>query len=185
MLGSHAWFAFIHEASTNSSPLIIHSNVDPQLHLFLFYADTKPLSECPDKAQCGAHVHNAQFVLDDDNANLSSTQKALLLDHQQLGHVRMSLIQKLHTCPTDTTKPSFIPTDDAIQCVPPLSPLMAGQLKCAAPMCSTCNLAKSKTRNMGVKTTKPNPEKVDIPRDGDLQPGNCISVDQHKSSVCV
>ena len=82
MLGSHAWFAFIHEASTNGLPLVIHSNINPQSHLFLFYADTKPLSECPDKAQCSAHAHNVQFMLDEDNANLSSAQKSLLLDHQ-------------------------------------------------------------------------------------------------------
>ena len=82
MLGSHAWFAFIHEASTPASPLIVHSNVDPQSHLFFLHTDTKPLSECPDKAQCGAHAHSAQFVLDDDNANLSAAQKALLLNHQ-------------------------------------------------------------------------------------------------------
>ena len=82
MLGSHAWFVFIHEQSAQASPLIIHSNVDPQSHLFLFYADTKPLSKCPHKAQCGAHAHSAQFVLDDDNANLLAAQKALLLDHQ-------------------------------------------------------------------------------------------------------
>ena len=64
MLGSHAWFAFVHESSTQASPHIIHSNVVPQSHLFLFYADTKPLSPCLHKAQCGAHAHSAQHVLD-------------------------------------------------------------------------------------------------------------------------
>ena len=52
-----------------------------------------------------AHMRTTQHVLDDDNANLSAAQKALLLDHQRLGHVHMSLVQKLYTCSSFTCSP--------------------------------------------------------------------------------
>ena len=92
VLGSHAWFAFIHEASTEKKPLIILSNIDPASHLFLVCTDSKPLSETPHKGKEECPVHGAHVILDNDNANLSATQEVLPLDHQQLGHVHMNLV---------------------------------------------------------------------------------------------
>ena len=78
---------------------------------FVFCMEAQPPSSPALLLQQAIYVHNMQRVLDDDNANHSAAQKPLLLDHQELCHVCVGLIQKLCTCLETDPTPSFVLVD--------------------------------------------------------------------------
>ena len=59
----------------------------------------------------------------------------------------------------------------------------AAQLRCQPPLCEACEVARARKRPTGATTKTPNLDVIDGIRAGDLQPGDCVSVDQYESSV--
>ena len=187
MLGSASWFAFECQDSKPSNPDVVVSNLDAESKLFFFYSETpaaslpvssaQPVSDSPSRCSCNnVSVHHPK------NANLTASQKQLLLDHYRLGHLRMSLIQTLYTCgpPNTPPTPRFIPEESA--CDPCLLSRERGQSTCTIPLCATCQCAKARRRKTGSKRSKPNPDAPTL-RTDDLKPGDCLSVDQYESNV--
>jgi len=100
-------------------------------------------------ANC-AHAYNLS-VLAPQNENLTTPQKALLLDHQQLGHINPNHIRALYRCDVTATAPSIVETD----CRPCLVPRHPQVFSCTLPMCLACRVAKAKKtpRNHGTTTS--------------------------------
>ena len=190
-LGNGAWLYFHHESSDlDKEKVAVFGNRDPHTGLFYFYGEDKhdaplqgetdsPLSS-PLKAQPTCRCHPTVNVHDPKNVNLSRTQKNLLLDHSRLGHVRMNLVQSLYEC-SDDVSPTFL--GNAPPCKPCLHAKDKGQISCPLPLCQTCQVAKARRRTANVKRSTPNRETTPVLRVDDLQPGDCISVDQYESSV--
>ena len=207
MTGTHAWFDFLclidselDEAKANNHEAVtILTHLNPQSRLFFFYCvrpspDKEPLvgpgdlpapatlprtksasEPCPSCKQ--AHV--SQNVLDPRNANLSKSQKRLLLDHFRFGHVSMKIIQSLYREPSDEDTP-FI--DVTSNCPPCVQPTVREQLTCPIPKCEICEIARARRRSAGAKRSQPT-DSVPSLRVDDLEPGDCFSVDQYESSV--
>ena len=188
--GSPNWFSFHHESSTFSGCAhgnrVIIGNRDPQSGLFFMFAEDRhnvPLQgemASDTSAQPSCHCHPSFNVHDPKNVNLSRTQKRLLLDHSRLGHVRMGLVQSLYAQPEDNS-PGFLdsgPSRDPCLVCPD-----KGTMNCAHPLCQTCQVSKARRRGANTKLSKPNPETTPILRVDDLEPGDCMSVDQYESSV--
>ena len=92
----------------------------------------------------------------------------------------MKMIQKLYQ-PEDLPSQDFdgLPTSSD----PCLLAKDSAQLRCAAPMCEACELARAQRRPTRATKTTPRPEVIDSIRAEDLKPGDCVSVDQYESSV--
>ena len=56
-------------------------------------------------------------------------------------------------------------------------------MRCSPPLCKACEVARARKRPTGATKVTPNPETVDRICAEDLKPGDCVSVDQYKSSV--
>ena len=185
MNGTHAWFSVSHKDSTTHKRLEVMAGVEPQSQLFFFYAENRLSPERSDEAldshdpSCPHHTHAAHSaaVHNPKNHNLSTAQKAVLLDHQRLGHYRMQLIQSLYKPPPDDS-PLFL--DDPEPCRPVLQPSSPKQLGCTAPMCATCQFAKARKRPNKHRLTQDQPPVLQV---GNLEPGDCFSTDQYESSV--
>ncbi|KAG7374494.1 reverse transcriptase RNA-dependent DNA polymerase [Nitzschia inconspicua] len=105
-------------------------------------------------------------VADETNQNLTSAQKELLKWHWKLGHGHFGWIQRLASTKNRRT---ILETKHSLSTAP-------------LPYCAACSLAKLKRRTPpGTVGGEPPPE-MQI-RAGDLQPGDCISVDQYVSAV--
>ena len=186
MLGSHSWFGFTHVTSSQDKPAIVVSGVEMSSRLFFFYAQVpeqeKNQAQTATVSKPGSAVecHVSQNVHDVRNVNLSPAQKALLLDHQRLGHFRFPLIQALYQEYEDTT-PAFL--EPQTPCTQHLIPRTLSQLTCDVPICATCQVAKARRRTTHSKRSKPNPEKTNLLRAEDVNPGDCVSMDQYESSV--
>ena len=203
MTGSHAWFSFTclvdaeidKVAADKEETTTVVTHNEPMSRLFFFYCERngKPSPVLPDPAEAPSSqvpqpqpcpcthktAHVSQNVLDPKNANLSVSQKRLLLDHYRFGHVSMKVIQSLYKEPSDANTP-FI--DSTTTCPPCVQPKVREQLTCSIPKCEICEIARARRRTTGVKKSKPT-DSVPVLRVDDLEPGDCFSVDQYESSV--
>ena len=127
--------------------------------------------------KCSCHFTSIYNVR---NKNLSAAQKRLKLDHDRLGHLSMQLIQKLYQ-PQEKSMPDFDghPTSG----LPCLLAKDSAQISFDIPLCEACEVARARRRPTGATTKKPVEETVDSIRADDLNPGDCVSVDQYESSV--
>lgn len=143
-------------------------------------------SNLPFMFQGGATVAGAQYcdaaflsdsssfqslmsVTDQTNQNLRPSQKELLLLHQKLGHAGFQWCQRLCQVPHDSSRSQVFSfkTPHVSTCDPPL--------------CTACQLAKQHRRTPESRaTSRPEPMKI---RQGDLNPGDCVSLDQYISAL--
>ena len=130
-----------------------------------------------DHKTCSTKVcHLVSNIYDECNVNLKPAQKDLKQDHDRLGHIGFQHLQALYQCQKDI--PHF---DGTIKKNSPV--LIAqdkGQINCLPPICATCQVARMCRHAVGSKQTRPNPDKTDTICDGDLKPGNVMSIDQYE-----
>jgi hypothetical protein len=126
------------------------------------YCDATYLSHPPS-------FQSLMSVTEQTNQNLRPSQKELLLLHQKLGHAGFQWCQSLCATPRDTTKQ---------QIIVPKHPQVS---TCEPPLCAACQLSKQNRRTPDRRATG-HPEPMAI-RQGDLQPGDCISIDQYISAL--
>jgi hypothetical protein len=107
-------------------------------------------------------------VTDQTNQNLCPAQKELLLWHFKLGHAGFQWCQKLCRVSTDPFREQI------------LVPKHSNVSSCAIPLCTACQLSKQTRRFPEIKTQL-NP--APTIRKENLQPGDCISVDQYVSAL--
>ena len=111
-------------------------------------------------------------LLDYNNYNLSKPQKELMLWHQRLGHAGFRWIQTLMRKPKhevgDNTEPPVLPTKNT------------STSRCDPPRCPACQLSKAHRRNPGTQVMHKKPELEMAIRRENLNPGDCISMDQYQ-----
>jgi hypothetical protein len=107
-------------------------------------------------------------VTNQTNQNLCPAQKELLLWHFKLGHAGFQWCQKLCHVPKDPFRGQVI------------IPKHSNVPYCDAPLCTACQLSKQTRCTPEVKT-QINP--VPAIRKPNLQPGDCISVNQYVSAL--
>jgi hypothetical protein len=126
---------------------------------------------------CGlvADIHSVNQLLHDSNFNLTNDQKELNLWHQRLGHAGYRWNQYL-------MRPFKTEIGE-----PPDSPIInlryKGAQRCDAPKCPACQLAKQHRRTPRSATTHAKPEREMAIRRNDLEPGECVSIDQYKCTT--
>lgn len=108
-------------------------------------------------------------VTEQSNINLRPSQRELLLFHQKLGHAGFHWCQRLCAQPREPTQEWII------------QPKSEHTTTCAPPMCAACQLAKQR-RRFPQRHSTDNVEPMAI-RQGDLRPGDCISIDQYISAL--
>ena len=115
----------------------------------------------------GSHTHlnmltAALCVTDSHNRNLTNAQKELLQWHFRLGHVGFKHLQWM---------------------------IRAGRLhvanakavgNCPVPKCAACEFGKASRRPTETSTTRPDSEKTMELKQGDLIPGQCVSMDHYQ-----
>jgi len=133
-------------------------------------------------SQClSQHASVCLSLIEDQNQNLTSAQKELLLWHFRLGHLSFQHVQWLMR-PQNVNPLS--PSQEGnkhrkpVQCIHPKHPQAAS---CEPPLCKSCEISKAKKRTTQTTSIKHNKEFV--LRANHLTPGNCISVDQYESSI--
>ena len=120
-------------------------------------------------------IRSARGLLDDTNTNLNGAQKELLLWHYRLCHAGMTLLQSL-----------MLPVKVAIGelAEPPLIPSrVSTSHKCALPQCPACQLAKQHRKTPDNQVTHTKSETEMAIRRGNLEPGECFSMDQYDSPI--
>ena len=116
-------------------------------------------------------IDQVNQILDDQNLNLTKEEKELLLWHQRLGHVGFTWIQTLMRPAKHETG---APPD------PPTIPVkLKGASKCIPPKCVACSLAKQHRKTSGSSRIHHKPEMEMAIRRNNLQPGECVSIDQY------
>ncbi len=180
------WFQF------PQAPARLLCNMDPQSRLPVAWASPPPPACTPDTSGVCTNVHALRpcacahsAILAPSNMNLSTAEKALLLDHFRLGHLNMHQIQALYseTVP-ETTLCSDIEGCDPKnprRCLVPRHP-QAPTVK-PLPKCMACAAAKAQRRHTETTTSTPNPAKVAALTRDDLLPGAAVSMDHYESSV--
>jgi len=103
---------------------------------------SQPCSSCAMDRPCAkcSHAFNLS-VLSPHNENLTAAQKALLLDHQRLGHIGIDHLRTLYHCPTTPVAPTSIVEADCTACIVPRHPQV---LTCSPLVCLACNVAKAR-----------------------------------------
>ena len=120
-------------------------------------------------------IELAQGLLRENNANLSGPQKELMLWHYRLAHAGQALLQSLMMSPK---------ADVGVPSEPPLIPTkLTGTPRCAQVKCPACQLARQTRRTPDSFTTSNNPEREMAIRRKNMQPGDCVSMDQYESPV--
>jgi hypothetical protein len=113
-------------------------------------------------------------VGEETNQNLTGSQKELLNWHWRLGHIGFQWLQTLMRPRNAIKTNSYL--------LPPLIPSKCATTKsCSPPLCAACQLGKMGRRNPGTSTEHKKPEKFMALKDGDLLPGQCVSLDQYES----
>ena len=154
------------------------ANIDPGSRLPFLHAERSHYETVNGKeARCHCHVTS---IYDVKNVNLTSAQRNLKLDHDRLGHVSMQAVQRLYQ-PSEADLPDFDGVSTSKE--PCLIAKEPAQLRCELPRCEACQCAKARKRPSGATHTKTKPETTETIRAGDLQPGDCVSIDQYESSV--
>ena len=113
-------------------------------------------------------------VLDDNNKNLTQTQKELLLWHHRLGHIGFQWLQHLmRPRPDENGLKKFLP--------PCILTKLDKTKSAKPPKCKACLYAKQRKNTQGdARNFQPGEMYI---RADDLQPGQCVSVDQYESTV--
>ena len=143
--------------------------------------DKSTVSNCSAcvKPECHECQHAFHLnVLSEQNDNLSSAQKVLLLDHQRLGHIHIDHLRTLYRCGLS------LPSIDDTECKPCLVPKHVQVQACSVPMCLACRVAKARKlpRNTGRVSTVDSDQQSVLTRN-QLIPGQRIFVDQYESSA--
>ena len=129
------------------------------------------------EVRCHCHVAS---LFDPRNFNLTTAQKNLKLDHDRLGHLSMQAIQRLYQ-PAEADKSDF--DGVSVSSKPCIVAKDSAQLRCKPPVCEACQVAKARRRPTGATKVAPVPDVVDGIRAEDMNPGDCVSVDQYESAV--
>jgi hypothetical protein len=108
-------------------------------------------------------------LVDDNNQNIMSAQKELLLWHQRLGHADRQNVQRM-LCQ---------PGGNKFQQV--LTPKNWNASTCSRPLCAACQLAKQRCQGSGSCTSIPVPEKLHRLSKDQLSPGQKVLIDQYMS----
>lgn len=104
-------------------------------------------------------------VLDDENQNLTPSQKLLLLWHYRFGHRNWkSVCQLMQVDPFRSQKCMEASRSDKV-------------------MCQLCEFAKAKRKSTGGHVSKPNPDSDGALERNDLRPGSTVSVDHFESCL--
>ena len=159
----------LHDGSLLHFPYNTNNNLPLMLptepcHIGLTFDDATVLGD-------GHSVYNYMSVADESNQNLTRAQKELLLWHWKLGHANLKWIQILCREPT-TNHHHFV-----------LETHHAKTSSCVLPKCAACMLGKQTRRRPGTNTGALVKGKEMILRRNHLQPGDCVSLDQYKSSI--
>ena len=165
---THMWL------NLKDAPAPLTCPVDPRSHLPVFLAEPKQADGCACSSCHTCFVAGSFNVLGPHNANLTPAQKALLFDHQRLGHVHMAHLQRLYTP---------FPLDTPHQGEPCLRAVPRSITTCEPPSCASCHLAKSRRQPTHAKRTADVPSRVNITSTDQLVPGHLVSVDHYESSV--
>ena len=119
-------------------------------------------------------------LLHEQNENLTPAQKALLLDHQRLGHLHMEHLQDLYRPRKDKVSMNSIVSSEVPCCLPKRH---AGIATCGIPMCMACQLAKAKRRPTGATHSRKDPSREHVLSAGQLEPGALVFMDHYESSL--
>lgn len=111
---------------------------------------------------------DALSVPDNANKNLTAPQKELLLWHQQFGHVGFGWLQWMVVPSAEGDDPCIIAKHKTTHST-------------KAPPCAACLFARQKQQGDGVHKVSFGDE--EMIRGEDLQPGDCVSMDNCESSI--
>jgi hypothetical protein len=119
-------------------------------------------------------------VADETNQNITGAQKELLGWHWKLGHANMPWIQKLMK-PKRPKHKKHVEPEDVIAAV--ILTNIENTRTCDASriVCCACQLARQTRR--GTRTGRVIPVDPGRLMDGDLQPGDCVSLDHFESRI--
>ena len=123
---------------------------------------TSALSSVLDPLPEGVNVNT--LLHHECNQNLTRSQKDLLNWHWRLGHASQTRVQGLMRKHPVTGHQIIVPTEKKAT-------------SCDHPMCTACRLAKANRNNSHLQPRHQAPEMMI--RSEDLQPGDCVSVDQY------
>eukprot|EP00934_Nitzschia_sp_Nitz4_P006171 Nitzschia sp. Nitz4//scaffold433_size7783//3146//4816//NITZ4_009149-RA/size7783-exonerate_protein2genome-gene-0.0-mRNA-1//-1//CDS//3329551824//6161//frame0 len=114
-------------------------------------------------------VASCLAVTDENNQNLTTAEKELLLLHCRYGHANLGWIQSLLSQPRDGSQPT-------LQCKHRAAATTSRKIFCTA-----CNLGKAKSRSpTGTLQVAQHPDPI---RADDLNPGDCVSIDIFQSAT--
>jgi hypothetical protein len=121
----------------------------------------------------GKHDELSVFinVADETNQNMTTSQRELLYWHQRLGHADMARIQVLLAEPKNREEKGI------------LTPKNKKSSSCAKPLCTACQLAKQTRRTSPATNTTLNNDIAGHLSQGDLTPGQWVSMDQYMSAL--
>jgi len=135
------------------------------------WTDSHPQLDDDDVHALVEQIDQVNQILEDQNLNLTKEEKELLLWHQRLGHVGFTWLQTLMR---PTKYETGAPPD------PPTIPVkLKGASKCIPPKCVACSLAKQHRKSSGSSSQHHKPEREMAIRRSNLQPGECVSIDQY------
>ena len=136
------------------------------------------------------HPNHSMTVFDDNNHNLTSAQKDLLLWHLRLAHIGFQHLQYLMrerspdytiaVSPKDRSKDS-ISKDQRCYRLTCIQVKDKSTYSCAPPLCTACEIGKSKRRSTK-SISKRITHQMIMKRDH-LLPGDAVSIDQYESAV--
>ena len=135
---------------------------------------TKCQEQCP---SCHLQAAFNLGVLHESNSNLTPSQKALLLDHQRLGHIHIDHLRSLYRVHDDGRN------DMVESSSTPCLHVTPGVLTCSAPLCLACQLAKAKRRPSGATHSRKDPDRTHGLTQGHTTPGELVFHDHYESSV--
>ena len=168
----------INPKGTNLPQLPLASGSDLQ-HCSTVGVDTLDLPRDQSSFEFGLNI------LDNNNVNLSASQKELLLWHQRLSHADINKVQSLlqsrsHLKASDDG-------DNALHSGPILTAVNVGVTRCdvSKVKCGACLLAKAKRRTPDSTRgyqSKP-PDNSMLLKRNHLRPGQCLSCDHYVSPV--
>jgi transposase InsO family protein len=125
----------------------------------------------------------ARSLLDAKNLNLSAAQKELLRWHNKLSHAALSTVHNLCRMkrvakPKDESDLVAIRDGPTLPCT-----FNVPNACCDGLLCAACTVAKASRRAPSINSKIKPPARQMVLKDGDLQPGDCISCDHFMSPV--
>ncbi len=117
-------------------------------------------------------------AMDETNQNLTGPAKELLGWHQKFGHCGFSWVQSL-MIPRNPRYQVHEDEDGLLRKV--VATKHQSTRTCDAPMCCACKLARPGRRPDGVTRVAIRAHEMAV-KNGDLLPGDCVSLDQYESS---